>query len=258
MIPSEIYFWFVTLCGVIYSGASQFVRGRLINMDRMKEIQKEMNRLNKEYFEAMKKQNNRRMDEIKAKQDKVMPEFSGIMAKQLKVMLVIVVIYMGFIWVLESADPYTSDDIVIELSGADGQWCGEIPLEGENGPWEVGVKAYDADGNQQSENGTLFFYGTEGSEFLPSTKVSGVPMDVFTDKESYSESEKATVCAVPPENSGRVVATANGGTWFHVNLPFEIPFFNTKTLNGISIWFILVAIVGGIGIGRLMQYNKKR
>jgi uncharacterized membrane protein (DUF106 family) len=55
MIPVELYFWFVTICALIYSGIGQFVRGKLVNMDRMKVLQKDLNKLNKEYIEAMKK-----------------------------------------------------------------------------------------------------------------------------------------------------------------------------------------------------------
>ena len=95
MIPVELYFWFVTICALIYSGISQFVRGKLVNMDRMKELQKELNKLNKAYIEAMKKQDTPRMDEIKARQDKIMPEFNGMMGGQLKVMLVIIVVFMS-------------------------------------------------------------------------------------------------------------------------------------------------------------------
>ncbi len=256
MMPFELYFWFVTICGIIYSGLSQFVRRKFVDMDRMKEVQKEMNKLNKDYFAAMKSQNTRLMDEIKAKQDKVMPEFNGMMGGQMKVMLVIIVIFMGFMWMLGAIDPHIEDDIVLELVQDGEEWCGEVPLNGETGPWHVGVKAFEGEG-QRSENGTIFFYGVESSEFLPSSTITGEQMHVFTDKESYSENEDAVVCVVPPANTDRVVATANNGTWFHVGLPFEIPILNTRTLNGVNIWFILIAIVGGIGMSRVMNKKKK-
>lgn len=254
VIPTELYFWFVTLCGLIYSGITQFIRGKLVDMERMKTIQKELNKLNKEYLEAMKKQNTKKMDEIKAKQDKIMPEFNGMMGGQMKVMLVIIVVFMSFMWFLGAIDPYVGDDIVIELSAQGDEWCGEIPLSsGEIGPWYVDVKAFEGD-SQTAENGTILYHGVEGSSYLPSGTVSGAQMNVFADKGSYGQNDDdAVVCAVPPAYSTRVVATANSGTWFHIKLPFEIPIFNTRTLNGANIWFILVALVGGLGITRVKK-----
>jgi hypothetical protein len=251
MIPYELYFWVVTFCGLVYSGISQLVRGKFVNMDRMKEIQKEMNELNKQYFDAMKKNNKNKMDAIKVKQDAVMPEFNGMMMGQLKVMGVIIIVFMSFMWVLGTIDPHLNDDVVVELAPEGEQWCGEIDLSGREGPWYLGLKAYEGDA-QKSENGTTIFLGRE-SEFLPSGTINGEKMDVFADKQVYSENESAVVCAVPPANTDRVVATADSGTWFHVKLPFEIPILNTKTLNGVNIWFILVALVGGLGMARVKK-----
>ncbi len=258
MIPIELYFWFVTICALIYSGISQFVRGKLVNMDRMKELQKELNKLNKEYISAMKKQNTPKMDEIKAKQDKIMPEFNGMMGGQLKVMLVIIVIFMSFMWMLGTIDPFLGDDMVVELSNQGDKWCGEIPLSGgEVGPWYVDVKAFEGD-SQTAENGTILYHGVEGSSYLPSGTINGAQMNVFADLDSYEQNGDAVVCAMPPEYSTSVIATANGGTWFHIKLPFEIPIFNTRTLNGANIWFILVAIVGGIGMTRVKKIIMKK
>ena len=252
VIPVELYFWFVTLCGLIYSGISQFVRGKFVDMERMKELQKELNKLNKEYIEAMKKQNTKRMDEIQAKQNKIMPEFNGMMGGQLKVMLVIIVVFMGFMWFLGVLDPYVQDDIVVELSAQGDEWCGEIPLSGgEIGPWYVGVKAFEGD-SQTAENGTIIYHGVEGSTFVPFGQVSGGQMNVFADKASYGADDDAVVCAVPPAYSTRVVATANSGTWFHIKLPFELPLVH-RTLSGANIWFILVAIIGGMGLTRVKK-----
>jgi len=252
MIPYEIYFWIVTACALVYSTISQVVRGKFVNMDRMKTIQKEMNVLNKEYFDAMKKNNTQRMDEIKAKQETVMPEFNGMMMGQLKVMGVIIIVFMSFMWALGTIDPHIEDDVKVELVQNGEEWCGEIPfVPGNEGPWYVGVKAFAGE-VQKSERGITIFYG-EKSEFLPSGTTSGEEMDVFADKEVYSENEKAVVCAVPPADTDRIVATADSGTWFHIPLPFEIPILNTRTLNGVNIWFILVAIVGGLGIARVKK-----
>ena len=257
MISMEMFFWIVAICGLLYAGLSQFIRGKLVDMDRMKVIQKEVNQLNKQYIEAMKKQNTRRMDEIKAKQDKVMPEFNGMMVGQLKVMAVIIVIFMSFMWVLNSVDPHQDDDIVVELAQNGEDWCGEIPLSsGETGPWYIDVKSFEQD-SQTAQNGTIIYYGVEGSTYEPYGQKSGV-MNVFADKESYAENEVAVVCASPPAYTTSVIATANSGTWFHLKLPFEIPILNTRTLSGPNVWFILVAIISGIGIGQVKKVIDKK
>jgi len=257
MITMEMFFWIIAICGLIYAGLSQFIRGRLIDMDRMKVLQKEVNSLNKEYLDAMKKQNDKRMAEIKVKQDKVMPEFNGMMIGQFKVMGVIIIVFMSFMWMLGSIDPHLEDDVVIELINEGNAWCGEIPLSGAAGPWYVDVKAYEQD-SQKAENGTVIYHGIEGSSFLPSGTINGEPMDISLDKDSYSKNEVAIICAVPPEYTTSVVATTNGGTWFHLKLPFEIPILNTRTLNGVNIWFILVAIIAGIGIGQIKKRVDKK
>ncbi len=257
VIPMGLYFWFVTLCGLIYSGIIQIVRGKLVDMKRMKEVQKEMNRLNKEYIEAMKKKNTKNMEEIQEKQNKVMPEFNGMMVGQLKVMAVIIVIFMSFMWALGTIDPHKNDDTTVELTKEGDAWCGEIPLSGgEKGPWYVDVKAFEGD-SQRAENGTIVYSGVDGASFLPSGTISGEKMDVYSEKERYDHNENAVVCAEPPAYTTSVVATANSGTWFHVKLPFQIPILNTRTLNGVNIWFIIVAFVGGIGIGRIKSALEK-
>jgi hypothetical protein len=255
MIPYDVYFWIVTACGLIYSSISQIVRGKFVDMDRMKAIQKDLNAYNKEYFDAMKKNNSKQMEQVKAKQDALMPEFNGMMMGQFKVMAVIIVIFMSFMWVLEGIDPHIEDDLSVELSLAGDEWCGEIPLGPNGGPWQIDIKAFEGDA-LKSERGVTIFY-KETSEFLPSGKVTGEEMDVFADRDIYPENENAVVCAVPPANTDRVVATANNGTWFHIGLPFEIPVLETKTLNGANIWFILVAIVGGLGIARVKKVIEK-
>ncbi|MBN2121465.1 DUF106 domain-containing protein [Candidatus Micrarchaeota archaeon] len=252
MIPYEIYFWIVTACALVYTSISQVVRGKFVNMERMKTIQKDLNEYNKQYFDAMKKNNSKKMEEVKARQDALMPEFNGMMMGQFKVMGVIIVVFMSFMWVLGAIDPHIEDDLSFELSLAgDGEWCGEIPLGPNEGPWEIDVTAFEGDA-LKSERGVTIFY-IEASEFLPSGKVTGEEMNVFADKDLYLQDESAVVCAVPPANADRVVATANSGTWFHVGLPFEIPVLETRTLNGVNIWFILVAIVGGLGIARVKK-----
>jgi len=257
MITMEMFFWVIALCGLIYAILSQFIRGKLVDMDRMKVLQKEVNSLNKEYMDAMKKQNDKRMAEIKVKQDKVMPEFNGMMIGQFKVMGVIIIVFMSFMWMLNSIDPHLNDDIIVELVKEGDVWCGEIPLSGAIGPWYVDVKAYEQD-SQKAENGTIIYHGVEGASFLPSGTINGEKMDVSLDKESYSQNEVAVVCAVPPEYTTSVVATANSGTWFHLKLPFELPILNTRTLNGVNIWFILVAIIAGIGIGQIKKRIEKK
>ncbi len=253
----EMFFWIVAICGLIYAIISQFIRGKLVDMKRMKVVQKEVNSLNKEYLDAMKKQNDKRMAEIKARQDVVMPEFNGMMVGQFKVMGVIIVVFMSFMWMLNTIDPHLDDDIIVELTREGDAWCGKIPLSGAAGPWYVDVKAYEQD-SQKAENGTVIYHGVEGSSFVPSGTINGEWMDITLDKESYSQDEVAVVCAVPPEYTTSVVATVNSGTWFHLKLPFEIPILNTRTLNGVNIWFILVAIIAGIGIGRVKNILDKK
>lgn len=260
MIPIDLYFWIVTLCGILYAGISQFIRGKLVDMKRMKEIQKRMNELNKEYLDALKKKDNKRMDSIQLKQNEVMPEFNGMMIGQLKVMGVVIIVFLSFMWALTTIDPNVEDDIQLQLYQNSPDWCGNLSFgNGPAGPWLVEVKALSGE-NAVSQNGVVVLYGVESAEHKPYATVMGEQMKVGSDKNVYSLGENAQICAAAPANADKVIATANSGTWFYVPLPFTIPVIEVKTLSGANIWFILVSLLAGLLMGRLVEgfsNNKK-
>ncbi len=259
MIPVWLYFWIVTLCGILYAVASQFIRGKFVDMKRMKEIQKRLNELNKEYLDALKKKDNKRMDAIQLKQNEVMPEFNGMMMGQLKVMGVILIVFLAFMWALGAIDPNKEDDFEFQLYHGSPDWCGNLSFgNGTAGPWLVDVKAFSGP-NTVAENGSVILYGVDNAEHKPYATTMGEKMDVDSDKNVYSLGESAKICVSAPTDADKVVATANSGTWFYVPLPFTIPVIEVKTLSGANIWFILVSILSGLLMGRLMDgfSNKK-
>lgn len=259
MIPVDMYFWIVTLCGLIYAGISQFIRGKIVDMKRMKEIQKEMNEVNKQYLEALKKKDNKRMDALQEKQNAIMPEFNGMMIGQLKVMGVVLIVFLAFMWALGAIDPNVSDDIQFQLYQNSPDWCGNLSFgNGPAGPWLVEVKAL-ADGNPVAQNGVVVLYGINDAEHKPYATVMGEQMKVGSDKSIYSLGESAQICAAAPADADSVVATANSGTWFYVPLPFTIPVIEVKTLSGANIWFIIVSLLASLLMGRLMEgFNGKK
>ncbi|MEM4272113.1 MAG: EMC3/TMCO1 family protein [Candidatus Bilamarchaeaceae archaeon] len=253
MIPPYAYFWIVTLCGIAYAGISQFIRGKLVDMKRMKKIQKQMNSLNKEYLEALKKRDNRRMDAIQLKQNEIMPEFHRMMVGQLKVMGVVIVIFISFMWGLGAIDPNVEDDFQFQLYQNSPDWCGNLSFgNGPTGPWLVEAKAFSGE-SEIAQNGVVILYGVTDAEHKPYATTMGEPMKVTSDKEAYSIGESAKICASAPSEADRIVATANSGTWFHVQLPFTVPFLEIKTLSGSNIWFIIVSLLASILMGRLAE-----
>lgn len=258
MLNAESFFWIATLAGIAYAVVIQVLRNKFVNMDRMKELQKKMNELNKQYFDALKKKDNKRMDSIQAEQNAVMPEFNGMLVGQLKFTFVVLLVFLSFMWVMNSIDPNNADDFTFQMDKQGDLWCGNFSFgNGTEGPWLVDVKAYSGT-SQKSQNGAIIYYGMESSQFMPFVTVSGEQTNVTTDKKAYYGSESPKVCALAPADADRVVATANSGTWFHVGLPFEIPLLNTRTLSGVNIWFIVIAIVGGLLFPKIMDAFKKK
>ena len=242
----------VTLIAILYAGLVRYLQFKTIDRNRMKGIQKELNAINKEYLQAMKAKNEKRTEELQKEQQKLMPEFNKMMMSQMKMMVFIIVIFLGFMWVVGQLDPNTVDDVEVEFTLVDGEWCGEIPLSGEyRGPWLFQVTAYSG-GGEKGQNGTIAYYENEAG-ILPTVVNKGDRFPVWSDKRVYSEGETALICALPPAGTDRVVGKTNSGTWFMVELPFTLPIFNTSVINEAYWWFIAVSIVAGIVLSLAMR-----
>lgn len=248
MITTENYFWIVTFLALAYAVVIRLVQMRLMDPEKSKELQKRMNGLNKEYLAALKSNNKKRMESVQEEQNKLMPEFNKLMVGQLKIMGVVIVIFLAFMYPVNALDPFVLDDLAFELSSlssAQGQWCGTFQVDcASSGPWLVEVAAYSGS-SEVGANSTYIYCNREGGT-LPSPVMKGTLFPITTDKKVYTQNDTATVCISAPEGTDRAAGKADSGTWFMVELPFTIPVLNANAINGANIWFIAVSIIFGL------------
>lgn len=247
MLAPETFFWLVTFLSMVYSLLIRFIQIKFIDQEKMKSLQKRMNELNKEYISALRSSNKRRMDSIQEEQNKLMPEFNKIMMGQLKLMVVIVIIFVAFMLPINFLDPFLQDDKTFELSpSASGQFCSRFPVSCSSpGPWLVEVTAYSNE-TEKGTNSTYIYCGAEEGRTLPSLIMRGTLFPITTDKKVYMQNDTALVCISAPEGTDRAVGKTDSGTWFMVALPFTIPVLEANAINGANIWFILVSVFVGL------------
>ncbi|NYZ60668.1 DUF106 domain-containing protein [Candidatus Micrarchaeota archaeon] len=248
MITTENYFWIVTILALVYTVVIRIIQMKLINQDKTKELQKRMNDLNKDYLSAMKSNNKSRMDSIQKEQNELMPKFNKLMMGQLKVMGVVIVVFLAFMYPVNTLDPFMVDDQtfdLVSLSSAQGEWCGSFAVQcSSSGPWLVDVTAYS--GTSEKGTNSTYIYCSRETGILPSPVMKGTLFPITTDKKVYTQNENATVCITAPEGTDRAVGKTDSGTWFMVPLPFTIPVLNANAINGANIWFIVVSIIFGL------------
>ncbi len=248
MITTENYFWIVTILALFYTVAVRLIQMRLMDPEKSKELQKRMNDLNKEYLSALKSGNKKRMESIQEEQNKLMPEFNKLMMGQLKVMGVVVVVFLAFMYPVNVLDPFVTDDQAFELtslSSVQGMWCGSFAARcASTGPWLVQVTAYS--GTSEKGTNSTYIYCNQEAGILPSPVMKGTLFPMTTDKKVYTQNENATVCITAPDGTDRAVGKTDSGTWFMVPLPFTIPVLNANAINGANVWFIVVSIIFGL------------
>ncbi|MDD2655903.1 MAG: EMC3/TMCO1 family protein [Candidatus ainarchaeum sp.] len=270
-----------TVLALLYAFAIRFIQSRLIDQDKMKAIQKRFNQINKDYMDAMRSGNKKKIDQLQAEQDKIMPEFNKLMGGQMRMMIVVIIIFVSFMAVVNFLDPYSHDDrpFAMEYSESSGQWCGSYQIDcSMPGPHGVSVTA-----NFRNEGGIISVIwnkltgqeagtrtvaiscGQPEGAIPPHLSMSGVPINITTDKNIYSQSDTVLVCATAPGAAYNATGKTDSGTWFMVPLPFAIPVLETQAIvYGAAPWFVLVSLIAGVifsfAIGKLkgVKNDKKK
>ncbi|MFH0737327.1 MAG: EMC3/TMCO1 family protein [Candidatus Micrarchaeota archaeon] len=274
----------VGLLAVGYAGLSKFLQNKLIDRKEVEAMQAESKRLSAEFEKAKKANDKKRMD--KAMQDQMdhLPKLNGVMMKQMKPTFVILIMFMGFMWVVGQLDPFVQDDVRLELRD-DGAGCDKvsgdgvfsgciIPESANRGKWTVLATAYEGDAHFGA-NETYFILGGEDplDTFVEAGK--GEEMAIRTDKTVYYGGESVAIYAAPakmtkgssfiiqlaePRESDvdRVEAVVSNGTYFRVELPIAIPLLDVKTIFQPYWWFILVSLIGNLAISFVMGKMKKK
>ena len=266
MIPTEWFFWFVTLIAILYTVAVRFIQRRFMDKDKQKGINKKLSENTKKYTEAMKRDNKREVERLQKEQEVIMKEFQGIMFSQFKIMGIILVFFFGFMWIVNAVDPTVADDMILTFND-DGLECDTTASDnlftscfniqdGTPGPWVIHATAFK-NGENLGENATFFYFKDVSPQELYLQKKGNEP-SITTNKNLYEENEQVIITVEPPNGTTRIEGTVNKGTWFFVDLPFTIPFLNIQRIHQAYWWFIFLSIVLGIIVSVLMGIVEKK
>jgi len=87
-------------------------------MKEVNRIRDEFNDMNKRLMEATKRKDEKEVERLSKEQQEMMPRMMSMFGSQMKMTLVILVVFMAFVFVLNSVDPYVKDDIILrDLNG---------------------------------------------------------------------------------------------------------------------------------------------
>ncbi len=262
----ETFAALVGLLAVVYAFIARFIQSKLVDRSEMEAIQADSKRLSKEFEEAKKSGDKKKMDEVMKKQMEFLPRMNKMMFSQFKPMLVILVFFFAFTWGVSQLNPFVKDDITIPMAD-DGTGCDATAGDGtysacysiggtNNGKWVFSARIFDGD-NELGSNSTYFLYNADETSdtFIEAPK--GEPLAVSTDKASYYEGDTVELYAKSGK-AGRVEATLDNGTSFHVDLPLSIPLINVKRIQQPYWWFILVSLIVNLSLSFIMGRLRKR
>ncbi len=279
-------FDFAALVGFLalsYAAVVKFLQGRLVNRSETEAVQAESKRLSAEFATARKSGDKKTMDRLMQQQMELLPKMNKVMMGQMKPMFVILGVFAVFMWGVGALDPFTKDDIHINLTD-DGQGCDKaagdyvfsacLPMEGGNvGKWTVNAKAYEG-GAELASNETYFLYGAANWSDTYTEAGKGEGLELATERRAYEAGQSVLITAAPanmtkgtsfivtlapPRQTSvdRVEAIVSNGTYFKVDLPLAIPVLNVKSIYQPYWWFIFVSLIGNLGISFVWgQYQK--
>lgn len=280
----ETFAALVGFLAIVYSGVLKFIQGKLVDKKEMEFIQAEAKRLSQEMEKAQKRNDKKKIDQLMDQQVDHLKKMNSAMFKQMRPMLVIVVVFGAFMWVVGSLDPYVKDDITLNLTddgagcdhvAGDGVFSGCYRLDNENyGKWTVTAKMYEG-ASEAGTNETYFHYNPDGKNDTYFEMGKGEGMELRLDSDSYAPGGTVLITATPAKMTNgltvvvpimeprplaidRVSATLSNGTYFSVELPLTIPLLNVKTIYQPYWWFILISLIGNLGISFVMNKMQKK
>lgn len=265
----EVFTALVAFLALTYAGASRYLQNRLVDKSEMEAIQAESRRLSNEMKKAQDRKDDARVKELMDEQMTFLPKMNTVMMGQFKPMIIILGMFFGLMWVVGQVDPSVKDDIYLNMSD-DGHGCDMAAGDGiytacynlsgnpNYGKWTFTAQSLRG-GSVVGTNTTWFAYGAHVSDNY-SDLPKGDPMNVSTDKASYSAGETIRLYArpggqTPPE---QVKAVLNNGTSFYVDLPLMIPLLNVQRIEQPYWWFVLISFIGSLVISAILGQMKKK
>jgi hypothetical protein len=80
-------------------------------MKEVNKVNKDLNDLNKKLMEATKRKDDAEVERLTKEQQEMMQKMMSMFGTQMKMTLVIMVVFLTFIWILNSINPYLKDDV---------------------------------------------------------------------------------------------------------------------------------------------------
>lgn len=266
------YWIFLAVIAAVYVAVSTFTQNNVGGKGRMRGLQAEMRQLQKEMTEAGKKKDDAKLNELISRNWKLTMEIMVIQTQLFALLLIVLFALMQFFPLVE---PGTADDVRLRLyddglaehcdaAALDGTYSGclSLPQNGTRGAWVIDGFLLSATNETLSRNATAIYYegGKPEDVWLQASTQSGlveglmgkVPhyLSVSTDKQNYTAGETVSLAAraVPsvPEG-GSIEASADSGTFFHVDLPFPLPLINIRRIIGSYGAFLFFAFLIGMG-----------
>lgn len=254
---------FLMFCAVVYIILSNWLQKKFGKSERLMEIQKELNAINKGVGEASKRKDNAAVEELMKKQS---PLLSELMSLQMRMLPITLGLFIPVIMLLSAVEPYMLDDSKIVLfddgllSHCDAAAndliysnCLALNSTSQKGAWVFSAEAF-LNGAQVAQNATAFYVekGKPEDVFIQAKQhgildivlgTKAVSISPYTDKTTYSSGESVQFHAIVSEQVDKVDASINNGTFYFVDLPIPIPLLNIQRLVGATGFFILCTFI---------------
>ncbi len=143
----------VALITLVYSILLTEMNYRVIDRDFVQNFQKRMKELQKEFKEADKKKDIKKMEEITQKQLEHAKHMPKLLGEQVKLSIISLILFFVILWFINAVDPAMHDDINIKTL--------LVPLSNLNSSLSSAI-----DGS----NGSVYGYGNYGA-VIPSSKL---------------------------------------------------------------------------------------
>ena len=280
------YWMLLALVAALYAAFLVFLQNNIGGKGRMRSLQLEVQQLQKTMTEAAKNKKEKEMDAAIAQNWKLTGELMKI---QMQLYAVLLVVLFVAAFAFPHVEPGMGDDTRLQLyddglashcdaAAGDGIYsnCYAIPANATRGAWVIDAYLYSASNDTLSRNATAIYVegGNASDAWMQASAQTGfldgllgrVPhyLNVSTDRANYSRGDTVAIRASlsPALPDGRLEADLDGGTFFHIDLPFTIPFINIRRIIGSYGVFLFFAFVMGmiysIGKSAYSSISKKK
>lgn len=254
---------FLMLCAAAYILLSNFLQRKFGKSERLAQIQKELNAINKEVGAASRRKDHAAVDELMKKQS---PLLSELMSLQMRMLPITLGLFIPVIMLLSAIEPYMLDDSKLALfddglaahcdaTAGDLTYSNCYPLSpsSQKGAWVFSAEAF-TNNAQVAQNATaLYVEKGKPEDVYLQYKQHGlldialgakiISISPYTDKQAYSLGETVQLRAKASEQPDRVDASINNGTFYFVDLPIPLPLLNIRRVIGATGVFILFTFV---------------